>query len=112
MTGMTQQTRGCRRSRALVAALDRIARDPAARRELLWLRAKEKDDLETVRSLERADPGLGERLRPFEQKLFGDEGSCSRDRQDAYARLWTERLGCHAPELAAVACDCPSCAGG
>ena len=76
MTRMTQQTRGCRRAGALVAALDRIARDPTARRELLWLRAKEKDDLETVRSLERLDPGLGERLRRFEQKLLVDEGSC------------------------------------
>jgi hypothetical protein len=109
---MTQQTRDCRRDAALAAALDRIARDPAARRELLWLRAKEKDDLETVRSLELVDPGLGERLRPCVQKLLVDEGTCSRDRQDAYARFWTERVGFHAPELAAVTCDCPSCGSG
>ena len=41
----------------------KIAADPHARRELLWLRAREKDDIALASDLEEIDPGLLDRLR-------------------------------------------------
>ena len=40
----------------------RISRDRRARRELLWLLAMAKGDLETAADVERADPGVVERI--------------------------------------------------
>ena len=61
-----------------------------ARRELLWLRAREKEDLTMARELEEIDPGLLDRLRTtgVDPSDPPDEGP--RDRRERFARLWHE----------------------
>jgi hypothetical protein len=43
-------------------AFSRIVKNAEARRELLWLRAMEKEDEVSIEMLERADPGLRSRM--------------------------------------------------
>jgi hypothetical protein len=93
----TTQSRGVD---AFVAAYDKVVRDPRARRELIWLRAKEKDDDESVRSLERADPGLRARMRPLEETLSPHEFEISHGRREAYGRLFDQLFEHYASELA------------
>jgi hypothetical protein len=45
-----------------IDAFQTIVGDAAARRELLWLRAKEKEDEEAAAALERLDPGIVDRV--------------------------------------------------
>jgi hypothetical protein len=77
--------------------LERIVADPRARRELLWLRAKEKGDDEAARDLESVDPELVARLRRagLEVDECGDESP--RARAERFARSWHR---CHARHLA------------
>lgn len=49
--------------------IDRICRDPTLRRQFLWLRAQEKDDMETVRDLEAVDPALSRRMASLEAEF-------------------------------------------
>jgi hypothetical protein len=42
--------------------VDGICRQPTLRRQFLWLRAQEKDDMETVRDLEAVDPALSSHM--------------------------------------------------
>jgi hypothetical protein len=45
-----------------IEELDLLISDPIARRELLWLRAKEKDDTWSIMDLQRVDPGIESRI--------------------------------------------------
>jgi hypothetical protein len=42
-----------------------IARTPSLRREMIWMRAKERYDEATLAYLEEADPGVGDRVRAY-----------------------------------------------
>lgn len=83
--------KGTRESHA--AAIDRIARDDQSRRELLWLRAKEKgDELDARRLLER-DPTIPYRLRFFHEiDLAAVDGFGAWRRTEAYAALYDAHL--------------------
>jgi hypothetical protein len=74
-----------------------MCEDTTTRRELLWLRAKEKEDHETVADLERIDPNLAERMRDVEATI-GDELD-DRKRREAYAQAWHQRYDHHATRL-------------
>ena len=45
-----------------VTLIDRISQEPELRRKFLWLRAQEKEDIETVLDLEAVDPTLSRRM--------------------------------------------------
>jgi hypothetical protein len=75
-----------------VARMHRICSTPRLRRELLWLRAKEKEDEESVESLERTDPDLRNRMT----RLLDERGISSMTdperRRQALRDLWDERF--------------------
>ena len=77
-------------------AVEGIAADDLARRELLWLRAKEKEDEVLARDLERADPGLVSRLSEAGCDLEGCADEEPRDRRERFGRLWDDRYEWHA----------------
>ena len=70
-----------------VRSLERIASDPKARRELLWIRAKSKADERDARSLLAIDPGIRERLAAL-YDLEGLDDLYERERRDAFEALW------------------------
>ena len=70
----------------------RVCEQDETRRELLWLRAQEKEDAESIESLERVDPGLRERMRAFMAETRPDLIEDPRQRRKAFARLWHERF--------------------
>jgi len=72
--------------------LRRVCEQDETRRELLWLRAQEKEDAESIESLERADPRLRERMRAFMAETRPDLIENPRQRRQAFARLWHQRF--------------------
>jgi hypothetical protein len=72
--------------------LRRVYTHDGIRRELLWLRAQEKEDVESIASLERADPGLRDRMRTFMAETRPDLIEDPRHRRQAFARLWHRRF--------------------
>ena len=81
-----------------IELLDALCRDPDARRELLWLRAREKGDDDAARALERADPMLRRRLRPIAAPI--DAEPDERARREAWSRAWDARYDAHMGRLA------------
>jgi hypothetical protein len=81
------------------ALLAKVIGDDRARRELLWLRAKEKEDERSVRDLERVDPDLLDRLRSAGCDLEDHAAEHPRDRRERFARLWHERFDWHIQTL-------------
>ncbi len=77
-----------------IAIIDTIARDESARRELLWLRAKEKGYEEVLLALVDVDPGLPERMRDVEQAIHAGLGET--ERALAYSRAWDACYAKHA----------------
>jgi len=69
----------------------RIVRDDRARRDLLWLRAQEKEDGESIESLERVDPGLRARMEKLMRDTRPDLIEDRRERSAAFAELWHRR---------------------
>jgi hypothetical protein len=94
----------CRRAAAFASALARILRDDRARREWLWLRAREKEDDESLRCLERADRDLPSRMAACDAEVGAIDDP--RARKEAYGRLLDERL----PRFNDVDCGCRECA--
>lgn len=72
--------------------LRRICEHDQTRRELLWLRAQEKEDAESIASLERADPDLKSRMRAFMTEVRPDQIEDPRQRRQAFVRLWRRRF--------------------
>ncbi|MBN9166525.1 MAG: hypothetical protein BGO98_05820 [Myxococcales bacterium 68-20] len=68
----------------------KIAADPHARRELLWLRAREKDDIALASDLEEIDPGLLDRLRAAGVDLTERPGELPHERRERFGRLSDE----------------------
>ncbi len=77
---------------AITEKLRRVYSHDQIRRELLWLRAQEKEDVESIESLERADPGLRDRMRSFMAETRPDLIEDPRQRRQAFARLWHRRF--------------------
>lgn len=63
------------------------------RRELLWLRAKSKEDEHEARSLLETDPGIRERLAALHD-LEAPEALFGRARREAFAALWDAHYVC------------------
>jgi hypothetical protein len=76
----------------LMRKLRRITQDPELRRDLLWLRAQEKEDEESRASLERADPRLRERMDILLADTRPDRMEDRRARRHEFARLWQQRF--------------------
>lgn len=72
-----------------VRTLDRICRDPSARRELSWLRAKSKGDEDDARALIERDPSIRERLATL-YAIDWAEALRGRERREAFEALWDE----------------------
>ena len=78
----------------------KIVDDARARRELLWLRAHEKEDVAMARELEEIDPGLVDRLRAAGVDLADRPHEHPRDRRERFGQLFDECFERH--ERAAV----------
>ena len=74
----------------------RLMADGHARRELLWLRAKEKEDEATARDLERVDPGVVQRLQAAGADIAERDYEGSWERRERFGRLWDECRERHA----------------
>ncbi len=72
--------------------LYRLCAEDQVRRELLWLRAQEKEDAESIASHERADPDLAPRMRAFMAEWRPDLIEDPRRRRRAFARLFRRRF--------------------
>ncbi len=83
-----------------VSALSRIVENDHARRELLWLRAMEKDDTDSARDLERVDPGIPGRLRADGVDITVHDDELPRARRERFGRLFDECFQRHAERLA------------
>jgi hypothetical protein len=101
------------RDSAFVVAFERMCENAVIRRELLWIRANEKEDLETARDLEAYQPGLRERMAELVAEFVaqGQRLETPRERRDGFARLyeqrleyWTEALAGSEPRRSAVSC--------
>ena len=73
---------------SITRKLSRIIRDEQLRRELLWLRAQETEDTESVDALERADPRLRARMEALLFETRPDRIEDPRERRREFARLW------------------------
>jgi hypothetical protein len=82
-----------------VADLERICADDHARRELLYLRALEKDDLDAARDLEEVDPDLRTRLTHAGVDLSLPKYEPDGDRRARFARSYDETSQRHALRL-------------
>jgi hypothetical protein len=71
-----------------IEKLDRICADPIKRRQLLWVRAQEKEDLQSIAMLERADPTLRSRMSDLMDRSAFVVPDLPRERRRAFARLW------------------------
>ncbi len=94
---------------------ERLARDPQARRELLWLMAMLDDDQPRARELEGLDAGIRRRLAPLVSRCWHalharNDGSTAG--RELYARAWTERFAHHAARYRGVRCGCAQCREG
>jgi hypothetical protein len=94
-------------SKHMVAILELICGDTSARRELLWLRAIEKQDKISIELLERADPTLRRRMTALlaQRGLPGPDDP--RRRKEAFAAFWHE----HFEALAARLVEAPGPGG-
>ena len=76
----------------LLRKLRRITQDAELRRDLLWLRAQEKDDEESRASLERVDPQLRQRMEILLADTRPDRMEDPGARRREYVRLWQQRF--------------------
>jgi hypothetical protein len=97
-------TEPCRMGEAWVKTLGLICNDDRTRRTWLWLRARQKDDHESIECLERGEPGLRARMAEYDERArrFDDPGAQS----EAYAKM----LGELTLSVSKIVCGCPRCA--
>ena len=69
-------------------ANEAIAADDRTRRELLWLRAKEKGDEVVAHELERTDPRIVARLRCAGLDIEERDGESAQARCERFGALW------------------------
>ena len=75
-----------------ITKLERICNDDRARRELLWLRAQERDDAMSLAALELADPDLRGRMSRLVHQRGVDAILDPGRRREAFGRLWDEHF--------------------
>ena len=83
--------------------LQQIIADAHARRELLWLRAQEKEDAAMARELEEIDPGLLGRLRASGLDCSEKPDEHQYERRERFGQLFDECF--HRHELALAVRD-------
>lgn len=96
----------------VVAVLDAICHDAEARRELLWLRAASKHDLDALADLEDCDPHIRTRLACLVARgwLWRRRRGLSASWRSFYDQLYDERYRHHTARLLDQACRCVECA--
>jgi hypothetical protein len=99
---MTSQP--CRVGEAWILAMRSMCEDQALHRAWLWLRARQKEDDESLESLERAEPGLRARMAEYDARAQAIDDP--RQRREAYGRM-TNQLTF---TVSQVTCDCATCA--
>jgi hypothetical protein len=82
------------RENEFATVVARICGDPTLRRHFLWLRAREKGDVETVRDLEAVDPMLSSRMAALEAEFVarGNPMETPEERRRAFGRMQDELL--------------------
>lgn len=72
--------------------LESICKDPALRRQFLWLRAREKGDVETARDLEAVDPTLRTRVAALQADFIARGGRLDtpEQRREGFGRMQDE----------------------
>jgi hypothetical protein len=93
--------------------LRRITEDPAARRELIWLRAMAKADYDYARDIESVDPQLKKRLNDCLARVWR-RVRCDPSRRDGgmvevYEVSYDERWRHHSAHFAGIPCSCEGC---
>jgi hypothetical protein len=83
-----------------VNIFERLMADSHARRELLWLRAKEQGDERDAREIERVDPSVVARLRAagFDVDVRADDERGGR--RERFGRMMDQRQEQHLERLA------------
>jgi len=79
-------------SKSLADSMSEIYRNAKLRRELLWLRAMEKGDEDSVRDLEKVDPGLRDRVDDVIERA---ETGFAEDAAEVYGRAYIDLLERH-----------------
>lgn len=95
-----------------VEAFERMNRDAAARREMLWLQAMIKGERREARELEALEPKLRRRIAPVVSRHWRAERRARADpkaERELYEAIWDERLDHHIARFAGKACSCPEC---
>jgi hypothetical protein len=83
-----------------IRIFEKVIADPHARRELLWLRAKEKCNDRDAREIERIDPGVVARLRAAGLDIDVRSDDEERGRRERFSRMMDERQEQHMNRLA------------
>jgi len=102
----------CTRHEGWLEGLEAICADDEARRELLWLRAKQNDDESSIRALERIDPGLPDRLSWASARFESWRPMLrwSRDAEHAWGKIYDVCFDAHAARLTGrPVCGCGEC---
>lgn len=86
--------------------MERLCLDERARREWLWLRARERDDEATTGALERDDPQLRRRMTAIREAVEGIGAPALR--REVYELIMDQLLASHAGALDGVECPCSS----
>ena len=113
---MSKKQKPQNRENLFVSALERIARDPAARHELLWVRAMERGDAADVARIERADPRVADRLERLAKRILecavppGSVGDPA-VRRELFLRIHDERFRHHCARFTREPCGCIECTG-
>ena len=102
----------CTRHDGWVKGLEAICADDEARRELLWIRAMQKDGDDHAKKIEELDPGVRRRLawaiawyRNWEPML-----QWSYDPEDAWGRIYDVCFDTHVARiLGKPLCECDDC---
>ena len=82
-----------------VSVVERMISYAQARRELLWLRAKEREDEISADDLQHVDPALIERLRAAGADIDERPGEDLEARRVRFGELWDQCYRRHAIEL-------------
>jgi hypothetical protein len=69
--------------------IERICADDTLRRQFLWLRAREKGDVETARDLESIDPTLSPAVAKLQAQFLARGGRLDTiaERRDGFAQM-------------------------
>lgn len=89
---------------AWVKTLGMISNDDRTRRTWLWLRARQKEDHESLECLERGEPGLRARMAEYDERAQHIDDP--RERSEVYGKM----LGQLTLAVSQIVCACDRCA--